>query len=124
MSPSVFPNAKAAVSKALSLDDSLAEAHTSFPFVKLHYDRDWAGAGQEFRRYANGHHGYAQYLTLLGRHAEAIAESERARELDPLSTIINTWVGSRYFFARQYDSGYFPIRKCWYRQEGAVSTTP
>ena len=105
-----FPNAKAAVTRALSLDDSLAEAHTSLAFVKLYYDRDWESAGQEFRRaidlnpnYANGHHWYAEYLTLLGRHSEAIAESERARELDPLSTIINTWVGSRYFFARQYD---------------------
>jgi TolB-like protein/DNA-binding winged helix-turn-helix (wHTH) protein len=108
--PATFPNAKVAVTRALSLDDSLAEAHTSLAFVKLYYDRDWEGAGQEFRRaidlnpnYANGHHWYAEYLTLLGRHSEAIAESERARELDPLSSIINTWVGSRYFFARQYD---------------------
>jgi tetratricopeptide (TPR) repeat protein len=111
MPPSAtFPSAKAAVSKALSLDDSLAEAHTSPAFVKLYYDRDWDGAGQEFRRaidlnpnYANGHHWYAEYLTLRGRHGEAIAESERARELDPLSTIINTSFGSRFLFARQYD---------------------
>ncbi|HZQ50725.1 MAG TPA: winged helix-turn-helix domain-containing protein [Bryobacteraceae bacterium] len=105
-----FPQAKAAVRKALALDDSLAEAHTSLAFVTLYYDRDWAGAEQEFRRaidlnpnYANGHHWYAEFLSLVGRHKEAIAESERARELDPLSTIINTWVGSRYFFARHYD---------------------
>jgi tetratricopeptide (TPR) repeat protein len=78
--------------------------------VNLYYDRDWAGAEREFRRaidlnpnYANGHHWYAEYLTLVGRHKQAIAESERARELDPLSNIIDTWVGSRYFFARQYD---------------------
>src|SRR6185312_11579357 len=50
-----------------------------------------------------GRHWYAEFLSLVGRHTEAIAESERARELDPLSNIINTWVGSRYFFARQYD---------------------
>jgi TolB-like protein/DNA-binding winged helix-turn-helix (wHTH) protein/Tfp pilus assembly protein PilF len=105
-----FPHAKAAAMKALSLDDSLAEAHTSLAFVALYYDRDWANAEREFRRaidlnpnYANGHHWYAEFLSLAGRHEEAIAESERARELDPLSTIINTWVGSRYFFARQYD---------------------
>ena len=42
-------------------------------------------------------------MSLVGRHAQAIAESQRARELDPLSNIINTWVSSRYFFARQYD---------------------
>jgi TolB-like protein/DNA-binding winged helix-turn-helix (wHTH) protein len=105
-----FPNAKAAVSKALSLDDSLAAAHTSLAFVSLYYDRDWAKAEHEFRRgidlntnYASGHHWYAEFLSLVGRHDEAIVESERARELDPLSNIINTWVGSRYFFARQYD---------------------
>jgi TolB-like protein/DNA-binding winged helix-turn-helix (wHTH) protein/Tfp pilus assembly protein PilF len=105
-----FPRAKAAVMKALALDNSLAEAHTSLAFVTLYYDRDWANAEREFRRaidlnpnYANGHHWYAEFLSLVGRHKEAIAESERARELDSLSNIINTWVGSRYFFARQYD---------------------
>ncbi len=111
MAPSeTFPYAKVAVRKALALDDSLAEAHTSLAFVALYYDRDWANAEREFRRaielnpnYANGHHWYAEFLSLVGRHEEAIAESERARELDPLSNIINTWVGSRYFFARQYD---------------------
>src|SRR5260221_406325 len=103
-----FPQAKAAVTKALSLDDSLAEAHTSQAFVSLYNDRDWTPAEREFRRaidlnpnYANGHHWYGEFLSLVGRHEQAIAESGRARELDPLSNIINTWVGSRYFFARQ-----------------------
>jgi Tfp pilus assembly protein PilF len=79
-------------------------------FVSLYYHRDWAKAEHEFRRAinlnpncANGHHWYAEFLSLLGRHPEAIAESERARELDPLSNITNTWVGSRYFYAREYD---------------------
>jgi TolB-like protein/DNA-binding winged helix-turn-helix (wHTH) protein/Flp pilus assembly protein TadD len=105
-----FPHARAAIIKALSLDDSMAETHTSLAFVNMYYDRDWAGAEREFHRaielnpnYANGHHWYGEYLSLVGRHAEAIAESQRARELDPLSNIINAWVSSRYFFARQYD---------------------
>jgi TolB-like protein/DNA-binding winged helix-turn-helix (wHTH) protein/Flp pilus assembly protein TadD len=105
-----FPLARAAITKALSLDDSMAETHTSLAFVHMYYDRDWAGAEREFRRaielnpnYANGHHWYGEYLSLVGRHAEAIAESQRARELDPLSNIINAWVSSRYFFAGQYD---------------------
>lgn len=105
-----LPRMKATVLKALALDASLAEAHTTLAFVTFYYDRDWANAEREFRRaidlnpnYANGHHWYAEFLTLAGRDGEAIAESERARELDPLSAIINTWVGSRYFFARQYD---------------------
>ena len=98
------------MTRALSLDDSLAEAHTSLAFVNFYYDRDSAGAEREFRRalelnpsYANGHHWYAEYLSLVGRHQEAIAESQRARELDPLSNIINTWVSSRYFFAGRVD---------------------
>ena len=105
-----FPRARDAITKALSLDDSLAEAHTSLAFVTAYYDRDWAGAEREFRRaielnpnYANGHHWYAEFLSLVGRHAQAIAESQRARELDPLSSIIDSWVSSRYYFARRYE---------------------
>ena len=117
LSPSAtFPPAKVAVTRALSLDDSLAEAHASLAFVDLYYDRDWAGAEREFRRaidlnpnYASAHHWYGEFLSLVGRHKQAISESERARELDPLSNIINTWVGSRYFFARQYDKA---IEEC------------
>src|SRR5262249_16943444 len=110
-SPSAtFPHAKEAVTRALSLDDSLAEAHTTLAFVNMYYDRDWAAAEREFLRaidlnpnYANGHHWYAEFLSLTGRHDQAIAESQRAREIDPLSNIINAWVSSRYFYARQYD---------------------
>jgi TolB-like protein/tetratricopeptide (TPR) repeat protein len=105
-----FPRARQAILKALSLDDSLAEAQSSLAFVTVYYDRDWAGAEGEFRRaielnpnYANGHHWYAELLSLVARHTEAIAESERARELDPLSSIIDAWVSSRYYFARRYD---------------------
>jgi len=105
-----FPQAKEAVTKALKLDPGLAEAHTTLAFITLYYDWNWAAAEREFLRgielspnYANAHHWYAEYLSLIGHHDAAIQESERARELDPLSSIINTWVGSRYFFARRYD---------------------
>lgn len=105
-----FPRAEEAASRALALDDSLAAAHTSLAFVRFNYDWNWPEAERGFRRaveldsdYANAHHWYADYLSAMGRHEEAIAESERARELDPLSTIINAWLGWRYHIARRYD---------------------
>ncbi len=106
-----FPRAKKAITKALELDPELAEAHTTLAFIDLYYDWDWTAADREFRRaielnpnYANAHHWYGEYLSLVGKHDVAIRESESARELDPLSSIIKTWVGSRYFFARRYDA--------------------
>jgi TolB-like protein/DNA-binding winged helix-turn-helix (wHTH) protein/Tfp pilus assembly protein PilF len=105
-----FPRAKAAAGKALELDGSLGEAHTSLAFAAMNYDWDWSTAGREFRRaielnpnYANAHHWYADYLSAVGRHQEAVTESKRALELDPISPIINAWLGWRYFFARQYE---------------------
>ena len=106
-----FPTPGRQSAKALELDPDLAEAHTTLAFIKLYYEWDWAAADREFLRaielnpnYANAHHWYGEYLSLVGRHNLAIREAERARELDPLSSIINTWVGSRYFFARRYDT--------------------
>jgi len=105
-----FPQAKAAAMKALELDATLAEAHTSLAFAIMNYDWDWSAAEREFRKaielnpnYANAHHWYADYLSAVGRHDQAVIESKRALELDPVSPIINAWLGWRYFFARQYD---------------------
>ena len=65
--------------KALELDPDLAEAHTTLAFINLYYDWDWDAAEREFRRaielnpnYANAHHWYAEYLSLVGRHEAAI----------------------------------------------------
>jgi TolB-like protein/DNA-binding winged helix-turn-helix (wHTH) protein/Flp pilus assembly protein TadD len=105
-----FPRGKAAAMRALELDDSLAEAHTSLAFASMNYDWDWPAAEREFRKaielnpnYANAHHWYGDYLSAVGQHEQAIAESRRALELDPLSPIINAWLGWRYYFARQFD---------------------
>jgi tetratricopeptide (TPR) repeat protein len=102
--------AEAAVKKALALDDTLAEAHASAGWVKAFYHLDWAGAEAEYRRsiqlnpkYATAHHWYALHLTLVGRTEEAIAEAEVAHELDPLSLMIGTALGTVLYLARQYD---------------------
>jgi TolB-like protein/DNA-binding winged helix-turn-helix (wHTH) protein/tetratricopeptide (TPR) repeat protein len=122
-----FPPAKQAVTRALELDPDLAEAHTTLAFINLYYDWDWAAAEREFLRaielnsnYANAHHWYGEYLSLVSRHDAAIREAERARELDPISSIINTWVGARYFFARRNDTAIAQYRNVVEQDPGFV----
>jgi TolB-like protein/DNA-binding winged helix-turn-helix (wHTH) protein len=110
-SPDVYmPQARAAALKALQLDDSLAEAHTSLALIAENYDWDWKTAEKEYRRaiqlnpnYATAHHWLAECLAYQGRFDEALKESEQARGLDPLSLIITTDNGAIYYFSRQYD---------------------
>ena len=110
--------AKAAAEKALAIDESLAEAHTSLAFFLHRADRDWAGAGREFRRalqlnpgYATAHHWYANYLAGLGRFDEALEETRRAREADPLSLPINGAWARILHMARRYDEALEIYRK-------------
>jgi TolB-like protein/DNA-binding winged helix-turn-helix (wHTH) protein/Flp pilus assembly protein TadD len=91
---------RAAAEKALSLDDSLAEAHTMLGIVHWTYDWNWVAAENEFRRaielnpsYAPAHQFYGLYLASLGRSDEAISESRRALALDPLSSELNGFLG-------------------------------
>jgi tetratricopeptide (TPR) repeat protein len=72
---------------------------------------DWAGAEAEFKRaleldpqYANAHHWYGDYLSIKGRHADAVSEARRALELDPVNLMISTWVGLRYYMERDYSA--------------------
>ncbi|MBI3948864.1 MAG: tetratricopeptide repeat protein [Acidobacteria bacterium] len=112
-----FPKARAAAERALEIDETLAEAHTSLAFVRQAYDWDWLSAETEFKRaiklnpsYATGHHWYAMYLTAMERFDEAITEIKRAQELDPVSLVINTNVGVVLYFARQYDQAIEQLR--------------
>lgn len=91
-----YPKAEVAARKALRLDSTLAEAHTTLAWSKAFFHWDWQGAEREFKRaielnpgYANAHHWYALFLTIMGRHREAIAEDRRAQSLNPLSLIIS-----------------------------------
>ena len=109
---------RAAALKALEIDDSLAEAHTSLGGIKSDFEWDFTGAENEFKKaltlnpnYATAHHWYAQLLSPRGRHDEAIAEIKRAQSLDPLSLIINAVVGDTYIKARQYDQAIDQLKK-------------
>ena len=113
-----LPAAKAAAVKALELDNTLGEAHTSLGFLLSGFDWDWPSAEKEFRRgidlnpgYATAHHWYAWHLSLMGRHADAIAEMRTARSLDPLSLIINADLAEILLIAHFYDESIQQSRK-------------
>ena len=87
-----YPKAKKAAATALRLDPELAEGYAAMAWIRRAYDRDLRGAEQELARaialnpgYALAHHWYASLLQDMGRFKEALAEEERAHELDPLS---------------------------------------
>src|SRR5579872_3023372 len=112
----LMPKARTAALRALKLDESLAEAHASLALIKENYDYDWRGAEKEFRRaiqlgpqYATAHQWYGEFLSWQGRFEEAFAESQQARQLDPLSLIIASDYASILFDARQYDSA---LKQC------------
>src|SRR5438105_1285376 len=114
-----YPKAVAAAKKALELDDNLAEAHTTLALAIWYHDFDSSQANREFQRalelnpnYAIAHQQYGNNtLSALGRFDDAIAEGKRAVELDPLSLVINTDLGTDYYFARRYDEAIAQLRK-------------
>ncbi len=114
-----YPKATAAAKKALELDDSLAEARTSLALAIWLYNFDSSQAIREFQRaielnpnYAIAHQQYGNNtLSALGRFDDAIVEGKRAVELDPLSLVINTDLGSDYYYARRYDEAIAQLRK-------------
>lgn len=114
----VFPLAKEAAIKAIEIDNSLSEAHTSLAYVKLYYDWDWAAAEQEYKKaielnpnYATPHHGYAYLLILSGRTEAAMAEIKKAEEIDPVSLVFQTDHGEFYYFARRPDEAIAQLKK-------------
>jgi TolB-like protein/DNA-binding winged helix-turn-helix (wHTH) protein/Tfp pilus assembly protein PilF len=113
----LIPKARAAALKALELDEQLAEAHVSLALIAQNYDWDWQTSEKEYRRaialdpnYATAHHWYAEHLALLGRFEEAFLEMQRARQLDPLSLIIQTDNAAILYFSRQYDPAIVQFR--------------
>ena len=113
-----MPQAKAAALKALQIDGTLAEAHTSLAMVHLLYEWDLAACDKEFRRaieldpnYTTAHHWYSHCLLPLGRTEESLAESKRALELEPLQLLVGIHLGWHYLYARQYDRAIEQFRK-------------
>jgi len=105
-----MPKAKDMALKALSLDNTLAEAHASLAHVTLIYDRDGGKAEKEFQRaielnpaYATAHQWYALYLNAVGRTPDALDQLSQSKRLDPVSPAIHTAIAEAYYFDRHYD---------------------
>ena len=110
--------ARESVQKALQLDSELAEAHNSLAELLYRFDRDWNGAQQEFKRalelnpnYAPAHHWYSMYLALAGRKQQAVAEAQKAYELDPLSPVVGANLAKILQENGEYDKAIAQARK-------------
>lgn len=112
------PRARKAATTAVGLDNELAEAHTSMGAIKLVYDRDLAGAEQEYKRalrlnpnYSHAHDGYAHCLMEMGQVEESLAECKRALELEPFDLEINQHLGWCYLLALEIDRAIEQLHK-------------
>jgi serine/threonine protein kinase/Tfp pilus assembly protein PilF len=107
-----------AARRAIEIDETLSEAHSSMATARLFYDWDWAGAEASFKRAielnpgdALAHIHYSQFLSLVGKHKTALEEAKRAEELVPLSPLAYYYVGQAYFLERQYDQANQQLEK-------------
>jgi TolB-like protein len=105
-----FPKARAAATRALQLDSTMAEPHATLAFVHMYYDWDWPRADAEFRHalslnpsYATAHEWYGLFLSAMGRFGEARSEEKRAEELDPLSIAVGGTAGWVLYYAGDFE---------------------
>jgi DNA-binding winged helix-turn-helix (wHTH) protein/TolB-like protein/Flp pilus assembly protein TadD len=113
-----FPKAKEAATRALEIDESSAEAHTSMAFIKFRWDWDRVATEREFQEaiklkpaYAPAHQWYSSYLVAVERFDEAIAEAKRTEELEPLSFVASSHLGWIYYLSGQNDKAIEQCRK-------------
>lgn len=111
------PKAAAAAAKALELDSTLAEGHYVLANIRAWADWDWEGAETEFRRaidlnpnFPDPRAYYSHLLNILGRPKEAMAQIERALELDPLNALFQAVYGMDLMYARRYDDAIALLR--------------
>jgi serine/threonine-protein kinase len=114
----VLPKARAALVRAIELDETLAEAHATNAYVRAYYDWDWKAAEREFARalelrpnYADAYFSYARFLASRGRLDEAIGQIGRATELDPLSVGLQANTALLNYFAGRYDTALAQLRR-------------
>jgi serine/threonine protein kinase/Flp pilus assembly protein TadD len=115
----VGPKARDATLKAVELDPHLSEARVTLAIELSRYDWDWAAAEREFKmaielspNNSSASSAYAELLSVEGRHAEAVAEASRARELDPTSGTVCFQYARARLYARQYDEAVLAFQQC------------
>ncbi|MGH9748224.1 MAG: protein kinase domain-containing protein [Candidatus Acidiferrales bacterium] len=113
-----MPKVKDAATKALQMDESLAEAHTMLAMVNAFYEYDFPGADAEFKRgveldpgSASAHQWRGYFLIAREQQQEALDELTKARELDPLSDTVSLLLSVSFLFSRQYDQSIQQSRK-------------
>jgi TolB-like protein/Tfp pilus assembly protein PilF len=113
-----FPKAKELALKALSLDETLAEAHTVMGYVMVYYDWDWESGEREFKTAiafkpddVTAHHLYAYFLFIMNRYEEAFSEIRKALAVDPLNLITNRTLGDFHYYSGQYDRAIESLKK-------------
>ena len=106
----LYPKAKAAVEKALEIDNRLAEVHTSLANLLMFTKWDWVNSAKEFKlalelnpNYATAHHWYSQWFLDMGQMEVSLRMISRAAELDPVSQAILKDKGLALYYNRQYD---------------------
>ena len=109
--PTAFDRARDAYNRAIELDPDFAEAHAAVAERKLYLENDWEGAEGAFRRalelnpsLPGTHAHYGWYLNLFDRQDEAVAEMERAVELDPLTPLWAAWVADVHSFGGDFEA--------------------
>jgi eukaryotic-like serine/threonine-protein kinase len=105
------PKAREAAKKALTIDDSDANAHVALGIVNQWYNWDWPAADREFRRAielnpnnAEAHSYYSWFLAAMGRKEEALAEAKRSVQVDPFGSLSDFSPGAILVFAHQWEA--------------------
>ncbi len=112
-----YTKSEAAARKAVELDEGSSDAHSALGWQLLSYDRDYSSAEGEFQRAielnasnADAHDGLANYFAIRGQFDQSLTEARKARELDPLSLLLNNELGKMLFYARRYDQAIQQLR--------------
>ncbi|MFC1693084.1 tetratricopeptide repeat protein [Candidatus Latescibacterota bacterium] len=105
-----FPKSKAAIERALEIDDTIAEAYTYLARISLYYEWDWSAAESSYKQAialnpgsGEVYHGYQEYYMFLGQLSKGLVEMKRAVELDPLSVRRNGVLMWYYVLLGRYD---------------------